>query len=59
MIGQSIINIKSGGRGRLSGIVAALPYCASYFCIDLYRNGANCCTSRCYVYGRYWNFCME
>lgn len=24
MIGQSIINIKSGGRGRLSGIVAAL-----------------------------------
>ena len=24
MIGQSIINIKSGGRGRLSGIIAAL-----------------------------------
>jgi SulP family sulfate permease len=24
MIGQSIINIKSGGRGRLSGVVAAL-----------------------------------
>mgnify|MGYP000886235925 CR=1 FL=1 len=24
MIGQSIINIKGGGRGRLSGIVAAL-----------------------------------
>ena len=24
MIGQSLINIKSGGRGRLSGIVAAL-----------------------------------
>ena len=24
MIGQSIINIKSGGRGRLSGITAAL-----------------------------------
>ncbi len=24
MVGQSIINIKSGGRGRLSGIVAAL-----------------------------------
>jgi SulP family sulfate permease len=24
MIGQSIINIKSGGRGRLSGIVAAI-----------------------------------
>ena len=25
MIGQSIINIESGGRGRLSGIVAAVP----------------------------------
>jgi SulP family sulfate permease len=24
MVGQSIINIKSGGRGRLSGIVAAV-----------------------------------
>ena len=24
MIGQSIINIKSGGRGRLSGITAAI-----------------------------------
>ena len=28
MIGQSIINIKSGGRGRLSGIVAALTLLA-------------------------------
>jgi SulP family sulfate permease len=28
MIGQSIINIKSGGRGRLSGIVAALSLLA-------------------------------
>jgi SulP family sulfate permease len=28
MIGQSIINIKSGGRGRLSGIVAALSLMA-------------------------------
>ncbi|MGQ1783560.1 MULTISPECIES: SulP family inorganic anion transporter [unclassified Saccharicrinis] len=28
MIGQSIINIKSGGRGRLSGIVAALALLA-------------------------------
>ena len=24
MIGQSLINIKSGGRGRLSGITAAV-----------------------------------
>jgi sulfate permease, SulP family len=24
MIGQSIINVNSGGRGRLSGIVAAI-----------------------------------
>ena len=31
MIGQSIINIKSGGRGRLSGIVAALTLLAIYF----------------------------
>ena len=28
MIGQSIINIKSGGRNRLSGIVAALTLLA-------------------------------
>ena len=28
MIGQSIINIKSGGRGRLSGITAALALLA-------------------------------
>lgn len=28
MIGQSIINIKSGGRGRLSGIVAAMSLLA-------------------------------
>ncbi len=28
MIGQSIINIKSGGRGRLSGVVAALTLLA-------------------------------
>ncbi len=28
MIGQSIINIKSGGRGRLSGIIAALALLA-------------------------------
>jgi SulP family sulfate permease len=28
MIGQSIINIKSGGRGRISGIVAALALLA-------------------------------
>lgn len=28
MIGQSIINVKSGGRGRLSGIVAALALLA-------------------------------
>lgn len=28
MIGQSIINIKSGGRGRLSGIVAAISLLA-------------------------------
>jgi MFS superfamily sulfate permease-like transporter len=24
MVGQSIINVKSGGRGRLSGIVASV-----------------------------------
>ena len=29
MIGQSIINVKSGGRGRLSGIVAAMGLQAS------------------------------
>jgi len=29
MIGQSIINVKSGGRGRLSGIVAAMGLLAS------------------------------
>ncbi|WP_268122557.1 SulP family inorganic anion transporter [Roseivirga pacifica] len=28
MIGQSIINVKSGGRGRLSGVVAALALLA-------------------------------
>ncbi len=31
MIGQSIINIKSGGRGRLSGIVAALMLLSFFF----------------------------
>jgi SulP family sulfate permease len=34
MIGQSIINIKSGGRGRLSGIVAAL----SLLCFILFAS---------------------
>ncbi|MFP2997716.1 SulP family inorganic anion transporter [Spongiivirga sp. MCCC 1A20706] len=35
MIGQSIINIKSGGRTRLSGIVAAL----SLLCFILFASG--------------------
>lgn len=34
MIGQSIINIKSGGRGRLSGVVAAL----SLLCFILFAS---------------------
>jgi SulP family sulfate permease len=35
MIGQSIINIKGGGRGRLSGIVAAL----ALLCFVLFASG--------------------
>lgn len=35
MIGQSIINIKGGGRGRLSGIVAAL----ALLCFILFASG--------------------
>jgi len=31
MIGQSIININSGGRGRLSGITAALSLLCLFF----------------------------
>ena len=60
MIGQSIINIKSGGRGRLSGITAALALlCFHFVCFNLYRNGAYRCFSRGDVYGSYWNFCLE
>ena len=36
MIGQSIINIKSGGRGRLSGIVAALALLAFILFVSTY-----------------------
>ncbi|WP_430409742.1 SulP family inorganic anion transporter [Kordia sp.] len=35
MIGQSIINIKGGGRGRLSGVVAAL----ALLCFILFASG--------------------
>jgi SulP family sulfate permease len=44
MIGQSIINIKGGGRGRLSGID---------------RTSTNCSVSWCDVYGSDRNVCME
>ena len=59
MIGQFIINIKSGGRGRLSGIVAALALLFFILFASTYRNDSNRCFGRCYVYGCYWNFCFE
>ena len=59
MIGQSIINIKGGGRGRLSGIVAASRTFSIYIiCIRANRTSSYRCIGRCYVYGGDWYFCM-
>ena len=59
MIGQSIINIKGGGRGRLSGIVAALALVSIYLiCIGSYRTSSDCSFGRRDVYGRDWYVCM-
>jgi len=59
MIGQSIINIKGGGRGRLSGVVAALALLAFILiCFRVHRTSAYCSTCWSYVYGCLWHLCM-
>ena len=59
MIGQSIINVNSGGRGRLSGIVAAI----ALLCFVLFGAQAieqpHCRFSRGHVHGGDWNICLE
>ena len=60
MIGQSMINVKSGGRTRIAGIAAALfllifiLYTSSY--IEMIPIAASCW---CNVYGGDWNLCVE
>ena len=60
MIGQSMINVKSGGRTRIAAVAAALfllifiLYTSSL--IELIPIS---CISRCYVYGGDWNICLE
>ena len=59
MIGQSIINIKGGGRGRLSGIVAALAVVGIYLiCVGSYRTSSDCRIGRRDVHGGDWYVCM-
>ena len=60
MIGQSMINVKSGGRTRIAGIAAALFLLIFYFIyIKLYRDDPNCSISWSNVYGSDWNLCLE
>ena len=60
MIGQSIINIKSGGRGRLSGITAALALLFFILFGSNYIEQVPHCSS-CWsnVYGCFGYICME
>ena len=54
MIGQSGINVKSGGRGRLSTFVAgALFNDPNCFIKRLFSPYSNVCTSRSHDYGMY------
>ena len=60
MIGQSIINVNSGGRGRLLRSICCCCSLMFYFIwspID--RTNTNCRISWCNVYGCYWHVCME
>jgi len=60
MIGQSIININSGGRGRLSGATAAIALlCFVLFGAPLIEQIPIAALSRGYVYGGYWHLCLE
>ena len=60
MIGQSIINIKSGGRGRLSGITAALALLAFILFASTYIEMIPIAAlSWSYVYGCDWYFRLE
>lgn len=60
MIGQSIINIKGGGRTRLSGIVAALGLlCFILFASNLIEQVPIAALGRGYVYGGNRNLCLE
>ena len=59
MIGQTVININSGGRGRLSGIMMAVTLLSFILFADKYiEQGTNCCFSWCNVYDGNRNFCL-
>ena len=60
MIGQSMINVRSGGRTRISWYCCCSIFINFYFVyIKLYRDDPYCCFSRGHVYGGDWNFCLE
>ena len=54
MIGQSMINIRGGGRGRSSGIAAA-DFLTNIYSVgsSLCRNDSSCSSSWRNVYGSY------
>ncbi len=60
MIGQSIININSGGRGRLSGATAAIALlCFVLFGAPLIEQIPIAALVGSNVYGSYWYICLE
>ena len=56
MIGQSVINVKSGGRGRLSTLIAGIFLMFLNYSVRRFSSSnSNACFSRYYDYGLYWN----
>ena len=52
MIGQSVINVKSGGRGRLSTLIAGIFLMFPYYSIRRFScSNSNARFSRYYDYG--------
>ena len=55
MIGQSVINVKSGGRGRLSMFVAGTALILMVvFLSDWVSKNPDGCVGRCHDYGVNW-----
>jgi SulP family sulfate permease len=60
MIGQSMINVKSGGRTRIAGIAAG-TFPTGFYISRIANNRNDTFSGACwsYVHGCYRNFCME